>query len=427
MENKVICSYCGTVYDASEEKCPLCGGSMCTPATEETRPVQRQRLTEEERRRRRRETSKGGRYAASGKKGKKKNSKNKKGKEKNTKAMLIAALIFLILAVAVVTWFIGDMIGWWGGLENTVDRDPANVSVNLDQDCTILELSESSLHFSRPGEKAALMLTVNAGCMEKPEISFPDASIATAVFNEDTEKAEDVKTDTIVITAAAEGRTKISFTCGELTASCEIVVGDPGPVPVETQGTEGTSESAQPTEPGETGEPAETEAEVPLDENFEPELNFPEDLSLYHRGESVPLRVVNLPAGHRVSWSSSDETVVKVDKYGVVTAISGGSARVTAQVGGKTAEVLVRCPFDENGDVGAHLEYSDVTISVGESYYLYLLDLDGNRISDVEYEMETEGVCSLEDGKVTGLAPGNITISITYNTKVYECIIRVHW
>ena len=27
MENKVVCDYCGTIYDGSREKCPLCGST----------------------------------------------------------------------------------------------------------------------------------------------------------------------------------------------------------------------------------------------------------------------------------------------------------------------------------------------------------------------------------------------------------------
>ena len=425
MENKVVCSYCGTVYDASEEKCPLCGGRLCTPLTEETRPVQHQRLTEEERRMRRRKADKGGKYAASGHSSKKK--PRKKAKEKNakrTKSLLVTALVFLILAVAALTWFIGDMIGWWPGLEDLIDRDSDNVSVNVDQNCTHLELSDSVLNFSHPGEKAALRMSVNSGCTEKVTISFPDAAVASAEISKETEKGEELKTDTIVVTAMAEGSTKISFTCGEHSAVCEIRVGQSATAPVETQVSEETGAEPDASETPESTEPSEP---VQPDEDFEPKLNFPEDLSLYHRGETVPLRVMNLPAGQKVTWSSDDETVAKVDKYGVVTAISGGSAKITAQVCGKTAEVLIRCPFDESGDVGAHLAYSDVTISVGETYYLYLLDIDDYRISDVVYTVDNEGVCSLEDGKVTGLTPGTATFTLTYNTKEYECIVRVVW
>ena len=46
MENKVVCDYCGTIYDGSREKCPLCGS---TTRAETAPAAPRRRLTEEER------------------------------------------------------------------------------------------------------------------------------------------------------------------------------------------------------------------------------------------------------------------------------------------------------------------------------------------------------------------------------------------
>ena len=45
MENKVVCDYCGTIYDGSREKCPLCGS---TTRAEAAPAAPRRRLTEEE-------------------------------------------------------------------------------------------------------------------------------------------------------------------------------------------------------------------------------------------------------------------------------------------------------------------------------------------------------------------------------------------
>ena len=46
MENKVVCDYCGTIYDGSREKCPLC---VSTTRAEAAPAAPRRRLTEEER------------------------------------------------------------------------------------------------------------------------------------------------------------------------------------------------------------------------------------------------------------------------------------------------------------------------------------------------------------------------------------------
>ncbi len=404
MENRVVCFYCGTVYNAEDEKCPLCGGKDHIKEEEAERPVQRRRLTEQERRERRRAASRGGKFAA----------KKSEAPAKNdtTKTMLIAALIFLVLAVVAMTWFIGDMIGWWGGLEDKIERDDAIGAADiLDEKCTLLEISDTVVHLESVGQTAELKLTVNLGCREEISITFPDAAIVTAVSNTETEKNSENKTDTWELTAVSEGQTAFSFSCGELSASCLIVVGEYDEVPEDT--TAIPSETTEPTEP---------------DEDYEPELNFTGDISLYQRGETVPLRIVNLPNGASVTWHSADETVAKVDENGLLTAVGGGSTTVTAEVFGKTVEILVRCPFDQSGNVGAHLEYTDVTIKVGESFNLYLLDSDGYRITDVTYEMSDEGICSIKDGKVTGLTGGDyVTITVTYNTQEFKCVVRVRW
>lgn len=404
MENRVVCFYCGTLYDAEAEKCPLCGGRDHVKEEEAHRPVQRHRLTEQERKQRRKAASKGGKFAA------KKN--DAPAKNDATKTMLIAALIFLALTVVAVTWFIGDMIGWWGGLEDTIDRNEATgIADVLDEKCTLLELSDTMLHLENAGQTAELKLTVNLGCREEISIAFPDAAIVTVVSESETEKNSDSKTDTWLITAVSEGQTSFSFSCGDLSASCLIAVGEYEPIPENTTGI--PSETAEATEP---------------DEDYEPELNFSGDISLYQRGESVPLRIVNLPVGAVVHWRSEDETVAKIDENGLLTAVGGGSTTVTAEVFGKTVEILVRCPFDQSGNVGAHLEYTDVTIRVGEVFYLYLLDSDGYRITDVTYEMSDDGICSIEDGKVIGLTGGDyVTVTVTYNTQEFECVIRVRW
>ena len=217
-------------------------------------------------------------------------------------------------------------------------------------------------------------------------VTYPDPEIAEALETSEASTANgDYKTDTWLITAISEGTTKLEFRYGEYAVSCNIIVID----------------------------------------NYEPELNVQEDISLYTKGETVPLSVKNLPEGATVTWTSSDETVAKVDENGVVTAMGNGTATITAQVLDKTAEVLVRCPFDQSGDIDAHLSHEDVTIGVGETFRLSLLDSNNERIADVTYEMSKDGICSIEDGKVKGLKSGTVTVTVVYNAKEYKCIVRV--
>ena len=407
MENKVVCYYCGTIYDADAEKCPLCGGTVRAKEEESLQPIQRRRITDQERRERRRSSSHGGKFAS----GNKKRTETTEDKEKKTtKSMLIAALVMLSLAVISVTWFIGDMIGWWGGFEDAVERPNESVEIDFSNEkCQYLSLSEKTIQLENIGQSAELKISVNVECREEIRITFPDAAIVTAVSDQPSQVEDDTKSDIWLLTAVSEGKAQMVFACGEFHEVCDIYVG----------------KQAQPTQPDVTEDP--TEPIVP-DEDFEPVLNFTEDISLYQKGESVPLRVMNLPAGATVTWKSADETVAKVDENGILTAVGGGTTTITAEVFGKSTEIMVRCPFDQSGNIGAHLEYTDVTIRVGESYYLYLYDSEGYRITDVVYEVSDDGVVSIEDGKVTGVTGGDyVVITVKYNNEEFECIVRVRW
>ena len=161
-------------------------------------------------------------------------------------------------------------------------------------------------------------------------------------------------------------------------------------------------------------------------EDFEPELNYDYDASLYARGESLQLRVTNLPSGVAVTWRSDDETVAKVSQTGEVTAIGGGKTTVTATVGDKSVQIIIRCNFGDAEITGAHLERTDVTVRVGEKFDLYLYDSEGEHISDITYTVGNPDVCKVQDGIVTVTGSGTTTITVTFNGQEFTCIVRVH-
>ncbi|MBQ3356744.1 MAG: Ig-like domain-containing protein [Oscillospiraceae bacterium] len=389
MENKLICYYCGTVYDETLGKCPLCGSSLTTE-DEASRPVQRRRITAEERRERQRAAK--GKYSAP---------KKKKTKNPDPKPFRIAALVFLILAVLVVFYFIGDMIGWWPGLEDRIVREDVYNIDNVDQSCKELIVDQERLEFEAPGETAVLTASVNLNCGKTLYCISKDESVATISKEAQTEIGEEMKTVAFTVAASGYGETEIELTCGDRKISCTVSCIDP------------------------TGTVVPTEAPTP--EDFTPQLNYPLDASLYAKGATLMLRVMNLPAGMRVEWTSDDVTVAKVSQNGIVTAISGGKTKVTALVGGKKAEVLIRCTFGSNPDNGAHLQLTDVTLSLwrNETYDLFLYDSDGVHISDITYTIENSSVCEVKDGVVTPKNRGTTNVIITYNGKEYTCIIRV--
>lgn len=391
MEEKVVCYYCGTIYDADREKCPLCGSGVRSEETAASRPVQRRRITEEERRQRRRAAK--GKFAAP----------KKKKKERDPKGLRIAAFVFLLLAALVVFYFIGDMIGWWPGLENRIDRTSAYEPTAVNIACEELLVDPERIELSTVGETAQMTVSVNLGCEKTVYCISGDERVVTVSQTAVTDIGKEVKSATFTITAVGAGETDITVTCGDKVAVCTVSCSDP----------EGT---AEPTQPEDSTAP----------EDFEPELNYGYDASLYARGESLQLRVTNLPSGVAVTWRSDDETVAKVSQTGEVTAIGGGKTTVTATVGDKSTQVIIRCNFGDAEITGAHLERTDVTVRVGEKFDLYLYDSEGEHISDITYAVGNPDVCKVQDGMVTVTGYGTTTITVTFNEQEFTCIVRVH-
>ena len=413
MEERRICSYCGTVFDGALEKCPLCGSRSSTvseavPEEEaQPRPV------------RRTGSGGGGKYAAPRRSSRKKQSDEKRGNK-----LLLAAVIILALAVLLVLYFIGDMIGWWPGFENLVQRETLDPSASETKEgaCTGMELSAQTLTFTAAGESRELTVTVNLSCTEELSIVAEKTGLVQIVPKTDkpVEGVEN-KSMTYIVTAVAAGQTRLALTCGEQQALCQINC----TFEAETDDTE-PSGSQEQTEPSASSEPTETG-----DPDFEPQLNYA-DVSMFGAGESFTLKVTNLPAGAEVTWSSEDEDIATVDENGKVTAVSGGTTYITAEVNGNTARMVVRCNFESSDDDGGStgggcsLNYTDVTIGVGETFYLRLYDANDERITEgLTYSIGNSSVASLDDNGVTGVSSGTTTVTVTYNGEEYTCIVRV--
>ena len=243
MENKVVCYYCGTIYDANTEKCPLCGSRARSENAESAIPVQRHRLTEKERREHRKtmqgkyeapahrddsawnepvqkrrelrgEHVEGGKYAAP--------KKTVKKKEGTPRGVLKVTVLFLALAVLVMTYFIGDMIGWWPGLEDFVEHDyykPATA----DTTCTLLTVQPEELRLAAPQETAEVKITVNASCNETLYCSMDSETVATISETAKTQTDGEAKTMIFTVTAAAGGQTQLRVRCGKLSADVAVV------------------------------------------------------------------------------------------------------------------------------------------------------------------------------------------------------------
>ncbi len=387
MEEKVVCYYCATVYNADEECCPLCRSTKRAEDAVVPQRPRRERLTEQERKRK--TVSRGGRYAS------------KSQSNASRKPLMIAALVFLILAVLALFWFIADMIGWLPGAEDGVDRETLP-SVSVNNVCTELLPEPKRLLFTEIGETLQLSISVNAGCEEVVYCNSADPIIASVSGEAVTTEGETYKSVVFTITALAEGNTAINISCGSHNVAC--------PVEVNT--------NAQPTE------------SVPaVDPNFTPELTRLE-VKFTEPGETVQLKVTNLPENAEVIWRSQDETVVTVDSNGLATAVAGGETTIVCEVLGATAQVAVTCemeaPTETTDNAAAHLERgrTDVSVEVGDSFPLYLYNSEGEHIDDITYVVDNTAVCVVEDNHVKVVGRGTTTVRVIYNDQEFTCIVR---
>lgn len=124
-----------------------------------------------------------------------------------------------------------------------------------------------------------------------------------------------------------------------------------------------------------------------------------------------------------VSWSSSATDVVGVDENGLVTALQGGEAVVTAKAGeiSATCQVTVTVPVEN-----VEMDRTSVTLEEGESTTLVAtVKPDDATDKNVTWSTNDASVATVENGLVTGISEGTAVISALSGGKVGSCIVTV--
>lgn len=149
-------------------------------------------------------------------------------------------------------------------------------------------------------------------------------------------------------------------------------------------------------------------------------------------GENVTLTATVLPAAadnKTVTWSSSDTAVAAVEN-GVVTAVKAGSAiiTVTTQDGALTAE----CEITVNPMIinvsGVTLDKTAHTLVIGSNFTLTATVLPGNATNKtVVWSTGNSAVATVDqNGKVTAVSAGTVTITAEVDGKSATCVITVN-
>lgn len=112
-------------------------------------------------------------------------------------------------------------------------------------------------------------------------------------------------------------------------------------------------------------------------------------------------------------WTSSDETLATVDEAGLVTSLRPGEVTITAMSGDKSAKATVTITEAAVASLELIADTSEVPVDGSITLVVTLKDEDGVELSgrSIVFESEDEAKAVVdEDGKVTGVSPGETKI-----------------
>lgn len=151
-------------------------------------------------------------------------------------------------------------------------------------------------------------------------------------------------------------------------------------------------------------------------------------------GKSASIRATLEPrnvSDATVTWTSSDESIATVDKWGKVTAVAPGQVQITAA---SNADPAVSSSITINVvRLAQTVDFAEeeYTVTINESGQLSAI-VGPEDASDktVTYKSSNPKIVSVdENGKVTALAPGKVTITATSadgSNRRGRCTVNVH-
>ncbi len=414
---QIVCEYCGTSYDSSLDQCPLCGRQ--NEPQEESKPTRGRKAG-------------GARLAQP---------EDKIPKWLQILICIILGLVVLIGAVFAfsqlevfsqeetlqddpnLTLPIEDQDNREDSEENNPSRNPDENDNTLDNSVQTSEDVTPDDQLQNPDEETEPVIACTRLALDRTDVSFFEAG-ESFQLNADVSPSDctepvtyESKNDSLctvdetgLVTAVnGGGSTEIVVTCGEKSQTCTI----------RCQFAYDASLGGQ------------NDANGPSGSDVTYSLSST-DITLFKGGETATLRVTNAPAGAAISWATSDASIVTVDGNGTVTAVSAGTANVTATIEGQTLTCIVRCRItgtaiatENNAEStgNAALSQTDVTLfSVGESF---TLSAEGGTVQS--WSVADSSVCTVDsNGTVTATGAGTTTVSAMVGGQTLNCIVRVN-
>ena len=145
-------------------------------------------------------------------------------------------------------------------------------------------------------------------------------------------------------------------------------------------------------------------------------------------GDALALQATIAPSyatDPTVTWTTSDATVAIVVR-GVVTAVAPGTATITAKAGSQEAACVVTVEKRYVEVMGLLLSQSTATVIAGDQLTLIATvtpeDADDKTVT---WETSDATIATVDNGLVTGIAPGTATITANAGGRKATCVITV--
>lgn len=132
-------------------------------------------------------------------------------------------------------------------------------------------------------------------------------------------------------------------------------------------------------------------------------------------GETAQLTATITPADAtgEITYESSDTAVATVDENGLVTAVAAGTATITAKFADKSATIDITVNAASVPATGIEVSAEKTSIKVGETTQLTATITPDGATDTVTYESSDTSIATVdEDGKVTALKAGEVTITV---------------
>ncbi|MCH5235881.1 MAG: Ig-like domain-containing protein [Muribaculaceae bacterium] len=154
-----------------------------------------------------------------------------------------------------------------------------------------------------------------------------------------------------------------------------------------------------------------------------------EEISIF-TGENKELSLLITPENatySNITWKSSNEKIVSVSEDGLISAISPGSAIITATIENLSASCTVKVSDPIIDSEQIILNYKNIELILGESFQLEATVLPENTTDKtVIWQSSNNDVASVdESGFVTAISEGIVTITATNGNISASCQIIV--